>query len=39
VGAVEVVGGFMRERALKIMAEFPWAQAEARSVLGPPAQK
>jgi tRNA(adenine34) deaminase len=28
---LEVVGDFMRDRALKIIAEFPWAQAATRS--------
>lgn len=34
---LEVVGDFMREQALKILAAFPWSQAESRSVIKPPA--
>lgn len=30
---LEVVGDFMRERALQIMATFPWAAAQTRGVL------
>ncbi len=31
---LEVVGDFMRERAVKIIAAFPWAQAQARTDAG-----
>jgi tRNA(adenine34) deaminase len=31
---VELVGDFMRDRALKLIAEFPWEQAQTRSALG-----
>jgi tRNA(adenine34) deaminase len=30
---LEVVGGFMRDRALKIIAAFPWAQARTRAAV------
>jgi tRNA(Arg) A34 adenosine deaminase TadA len=30
---LEVVGDFMRDRALKIIAAFPWAQARARTTV------
>src|SRR5262249_41693640 len=30
---LEVVGDFMRERALEIIAAFPWEQAQARSIV------
>lgn len=30
---LEVVGDFMRDRALKIIAAFPWAQARSRTVI------
>jgi tRNA(adenine34) deaminase len=30
---LEVVGGFMRDRALKIIAAFPWAQASTRAAV------
>lgn len=30
---LEVVGDFMRDRALKILAQFPWTQAGTRSVV------
>jgi tRNA(Arg) A34 adenosine deaminase TadA len=33
---LDVVADFMRERALKIMAAFPWAQAQTRAVLDRP---
>jgi tRNA(adenine34) deaminase len=32
---VEVVGDFMRERALAIIAAFPWAQARSRAAVKP----
>jgi hypothetical protein len=32
---MEIVGDFMRERALKLIAEFSWVQAQTRSVLEP----
>jgi tRNA(adenine34) deaminase len=32
---LEVVGDFMRERALAIIAVFPWAQAQTRAVVDP----
>ena len=31
--ALEVVADFMRERAIEIIAAFPWSQAETRSVI------
>ncbi len=34
--ALEVVGDFMRERALEILAAFPWAQAASRAAVKPP---
>jgi tRNA(adenine34) deaminase len=30
---LEVVGGFMRERALEMISSFPWSEAQERSVL------
>lgn len=30
---LEIVGGFMRERALETISTFPWAQAEAREIM------
>jgi tRNA(adenine34) deaminase len=33
---LEVVGEFMRDRALKIIAAFPWAQARTRTVMETP---
>jgi tRNA(Arg) A34 adenosine deaminase TadA len=33
---VEVLGDFMRDRALQIFAAFPWSQAESRAALPPP---
>jgi tRNA(adenine34) deaminase len=32
---IEVVGDFMRDRALATIAAFPWANATARTTLGP----
>jgi tRNA(adenine34) deaminase len=32
---LEVVGDFMRERALELIAAFPWAQASTRAVVDP----
>jgi hypothetical protein len=32
---LEVVGDFMRERALEIIAAFPWEQAQTRAVVDP----
>lgn len=32
---LEVVGDFMRARALEIIAVFPWTQAETRTVIDP----
>jgi tRNA(adenine34) deaminase len=31
--SLEVVGDFMRDRALELIAAFPWAQAETRTAL------
>src|SRR5262245_2494798 len=31
--SLEVVGGFMRERALEMISSFPWSEAQARNVL------
>lgn len=30
---LEVVGGFMRERAMEMISSFPWSEAQARDVL------
>ncbi len=30
---LEVVGGFMRERAMEMISSFPWSEAQARNVL------
>ena len=35
---LEVVGGFMRERALEVIKAFPWAESETRGVIDPPRQ-
>jgi hypothetical protein len=32
---LEVVGDFMRERALEIIAAFPWEQAQTRAAVDP----
>jgi tRNA(Arg) A34 adenosine deaminase TadA len=32
---LEIVGDFMRERALEIIATFPWGQAQTRAVVDP----
>jgi tRNA(adenine34) deaminase len=34
---LEVVGDFLREDALRIIAAFPWAQAQTRATVEPPA--
>jgi hypothetical protein len=34
-----VLGDFMRARALRTIAAFPWAEAQTRAVLDPPRER